>query len=518
VAFGKSPSAAYDMDDEISLTLALFHHYVEYISAPGIAITLALVFGPLVYGILNDSKKSDTRKAAFVIPGCRRFGLPDGQSNLKDQYRRSADHPKDCSRQSTVKALFTYPIKSCRGVEVAVSEVEATGLKYDRAFTFAQLQSKQVDTGGAADSGTEWQHQWRFITAREHPRLSLLKTELWLPDSRLSVQARIGQHIRNASEESNDSTFGIGRSRSRDRRSTIVLESAGVAANKRRKSSLSLATSDWATNGGCLVVSFPFAPDWNPLGLRTEAVQIKIPLAPTVERAEAKQYTNADVTVWQDSPSAINMSNEVDTAAMEKLRYFLGVSNPLALFRRDESHLRSVTRHLPADLADGRFQIGFSDSYSAHVLSVASVRAVDAELPHNAPMKDKLDARRFRANIYLEGTEAFEEDDWQRVTMGRSFRATKAVDTHPGTTATDFGSGSDVHEAEWLFGCQTSRCTLPNVDPETSVKDNNEPYTTLHKMRKVDKHDSTAVLGMQIVPLFECGLISVGDEVSVLAG
>ena len=505
------------MDDDLSLSSALFQHYVEYFSAPGIAITVALVVGPLLYGLLKDTRFNATSGAGSPIPGCRRFGLRDGRSNLKDQYRHNAATATQSISKPRVKALFTYPVKSCHGIELPASEVDTTGLRYDRMFTFAQLQSKQADPNGMDETTAEWQHQWRFITAREHPRLALLKTELWLPDSRLTAQAGASTQTKSNSDHTNETTFGLGRSRSRNRKGTLVLESAGIDADKRRKSSLSLATSDWVANGGCLVVSFPFEPDWNPLGLRTETITIKIPLVPTVERAEAKQYSKEDVTVWQDSPNAFNMSNEIDHAALEKLRYFLGVSKPLALFRRDDEQLRAVTRHLPKNLADGRFQIGFSDSYSGHILSIPSVRALDNALPNDASMKDHLDARRFRANIYLEGTRAFEEDDWQRIAVGRSLRERRDFKAPSGTMATDFADGSRASKAEWMLGCQTSRCTLPNVDPDTGVKDRNEPYTTLNRTRRVDKNDPTkAVLGMQVVPLFEHGLIRVGDEVDVL--
>lgn len=222
-------------------------------------------------------------------------------------------------------------------------------------------------------------------------------------------------HVRHISD---DAPLGD-RVRSRSRKGTVVLESAGIDADLDRRQSVPFIATDWRSNGGCLVISFPFEPDFNPFGLRTETVTIKVPLAPTLERAEAKGYTSENVTVWKDCPQAMNITNEIPAQDMEKLRYFLGVSKPLGLFRKDESHLRPVTRSLPDDLADGRFEIGFADSYSAHILNVASVRALDASLPDDASMKNRLDARRFRANIYIEGPEAFEEDNWKRAAFGR---------------------------------------------------------------------------------------------------
>lgn len=492
----------------MSLASAFFEHYVEYLLAPGILVTLLLVIAPLCYGVYRETSFS-TR--APRIPGCRRFGLPPGQSNLKDQFSQNSS--PGSKRATRVKALFTYPIKSCHGVELPASEVESTGLKYDRMFTFAQLHSKQTSTETVREPSTDWQHEWRFITARELPRLALVKTELWVPDLRKKAPKQPSGHARHISD---DSAAGD-RGRSRSRKGTVVLESAGIDAERRRKLSIPFIASDWRSNGGCLVISFPYEPDFNPFGLRTETVTIKVPLKPTSERAEAKLYTTEDITVWKDRPQAINMTNEIDKVSLDKLRYFLGVSKPLALFRRDDTQLRPVTRNLPDDLADGRFKIGFPDSYSAHILNVASVRALDASLPADTSMKGYLDARRFRANIYIDGPPAFDEDRWKRVTCGRCIQPRIDFSAGRGRTADSTDDESDPGAAEFLFGCGTSRCTLPNVDPDSGVKDKNEPYKTLMRTRKTnDEEPKAAFLGMQILPLFEYGIVSVGDKVDVL--
>lgn len=495
----------------MSLASAFLEHYVLYLSAPGTWATFVLVLAPLIYGIYNDGPSSKSRRLASSVPGCRRFGLPDGKSNLKDQFEGSTSSNTD-SGTAKVKALFTYPIKSCRGIELPASEIEATGLKYDRMFTFAQLHSKQTSSETPSESDADWQHEWRFITARELPRLALVKTELWVPDSRDQHSSQTNSHTRNTSDDN--------RGRSRSRKGTVVLESAGIDAERRRKLSVPFIASDWKANGGCLKITFPHSPSFNPFGLLTETITMQIPLAPTPERSEAKMYTLSDVTVWKDRPQAINMSNEIDAASLEKLRSFLGVRKPLALFRRDDTRLRPVTRNLPQNLADGRFQIGFSDSYSAHILNVASVRALDADLPGGASMKDRLDARRFRANIYIDGPPAFAEDGWKRVALGRCFHAREDFSGAGGRRgrAVDVPDKEGPGKAEFLFGCGTSRCTLPNVDPDTGVKDKNEPYATLMRTRKTggDGEAKVANLGMQILPLLEYGIVSAGDEVEVL--
>jgi uncharacterized protein YcbX len=485
----------------MSLASAFFQHYVEYLLAPGILVTLLLVVAPICYAVYYDRSSTASSTSISQVPGCRRFGLAAGQSNLKDQFAQTLSTSSTVAR---IKALIVYPIKSAHGVQLPASEVQNTGLKYDRMFTFAQLHSKQ-----------DAEDEWRFITAREVPKLAILKTELWVPDLRTPGPKQPSGHVRQVS----DDTSGGDRGRSRSRKGTVTLESAGIDAERRRKLSIPFIAEDWRSNGGCLMVTFQYEPNFNPFGLRTETVTIRIPLKPTPERAEAKLYTTHDIKVWKDYPQATNVTNEIDQATQDKLKKFLGVNKPLALFRQDDRQLRHVTRNLPENLADGRFRIGFADSYPLHILNVASVRALDANLPDEATLKGCLDARRFRANIYIEGPPAFDEDAWKRASFGRCIQPrldlARGRSTH--STDDDDDDESGPGKAEFMFGCGTSRCTLPNVGPDTGIKDKSEPYKTLMRTRKTDENQpKAAFLGMQVIPLFEHGLISVGDEIEVL--
>ncbi|KAK4888944.1 hypothetical protein LTR27_012224 [Elasticomyces elasticus] len=469
---------------------ALLQHYIEYLTTPTVLLTILVLVGPILYTVGVERAIASKTVKPSGFPGCRRLGLV-GPSNLSTQH----DQPPLTDGIPRVKALFTYPIKSCRGVELSATEVEATGLKFDRLMTFAQLVSKPAkkadkDQGGAAVPSEEWQHQWRFITQREFPRLALLRTELWVPDPRGRTAKANGHGGKDLQVPSSKP-----RTRSRTRGSTLVgqLEKGDKAAG----------SGDWTAQGGCLVVRFPFEPDFNPLGLRTQEVKLVLPLVPTIERAKAKQYTTEDLSIWKDNPQALNLTCEIDKVALEKLRYFLGVSNPLALFRVDPNKPRAVTRCLPADKPGEEFKVGFADAFPVNILGLASVRKTDAELPATAELKGKLDARRFRANIYIEGVEAFAEDEWKKIITGTRIGRDK--------------DGLFECDAEYHVACRTARCTLPNVHPDTGIKDKNEPYTTLGKTRKVDKGALPhPCLGVHTIPLFASGILRVGDEIEVL--
>ncbi|KAF2098788.1 hypothetical protein NA57DRAFT_38830 [Rhizodiscina lignyota] len=388
---------------------------------------------------------------------CRRVGLTSPK-NLEDE-RDPKYSGKDASKStvSRVKGLFIYPVKSCMPVELEEGEIVPTGMKYDRQFSFAQLVTSRPEK--QADGSEKTEHQWRFITQREVPRLALVKAELYVPDP------------------------------------------TNVAYHPNRED---------VKNAGCIIVSFPFrsevsfsfkglkalneilkakylARDWSV----EPRIAFNIPFLPTTERMKRKNYPpKENMAIWKENPEAINMSSEIPSDAIEKLKYFLGVSNPLTLFRVDASNYREVFRCAPKEDEVG-YQpvVGFADAYPLHILNIASVQDVAERLP--AEQAKDFAAIRFRANIYLTGPQAFAEDHWKRIRIGKS---------------------------EYHVSCRTARCKLPNVDPKSGVPDRNEPYATMAKYRRIDEGAGIyPCLGMQVTPMDgETNLIKVGDEIEVL--
>lgn len=292
-------------------TVELLKHYFEYLSSPGVLLVILIVVGPIYLEVFKNWRLAGA-SSDLKIPGCFRLGLSKN-SNLDDQYQIKETKGSQTDQKAQIKALFTYPVKSCRGVELAASEVGPTGLKYDRLFTFAQLVSTPDKSrtasaiDGVEDVSADWKHQWRFITQREFPRLALLETELWVPEPSTKKKAV----SKPATKEDCDQS--------------------------------------WTANGGRLILRFPFGPDFNPMGLRTETVTIALPLSPTEQRAVEKNYSLETLSIWKDSPQAINITGEIASDDLAKLKYFLGVSNPLGLFRVDQNNKRAVTRSLPKD-------------------------------------------------------------------------------------------------------------------------------------------------------------------------
>lgn len=476
---------------------SLYYHYLEYILSPPVLLTLWILLIPVLLERYKD-KIRPTSLQPFKPQGCFRLGLRKA-SNLSDQYQKKQPSRRQSSiggdsltGSPRIKALFTYPLKSCRGVELAASEVAATGLKYDRLFTFAQFAPNKQDKESA---------QWQFITQREFPKLALLKTELWVPDPRASGNsAPTNGHAKSPQGK---------RGRKKTRDSSPSKKPSFDAVQKKLE-------RDWAANGGSLVVHFPHEPGFNPFGLRTETVELRIPLVPTPQRAHSKSYNTEYLSIWKDYPKAIDMTNEIEPVALSKLTAFLGVKHSLALFRVNDRDKRAVTRSLPKDRPDESFSLGFADAFPVNILNLASVRAVDDSLPANATMKSKLDACRFRANIFVTGPSAFAEDKWKRITLGRCIapRSEAARDRSPVRDP-----ATDMIETDGLYhvACRTARCKLPNTDPDTGIQDKNEPSTALIKTRVIDAGAKpNSVLGMHMIPLFTQGIIRVGDEIEVL--
>ncbi|KAJ4370987.1 hypothetical protein N0V86_008681 [Didymella sp. IMI 355093] len=387
--------------------------------------------------------------------GCRKLGVK-GRGNFEDQYSKKYAKGGDATKEQpwTVKALFIYPLKSAAPVELDKGEVLRTGLKYDRQFTLGQYVTSMPGLDGKVTS------EWQFCTQRKFPRLAKVETEIWVPDPSAPGYKEDGE---------------------------------------------------WVRSEGCLVIRFPFSQDtdfslqglksWGKIlaaqmaGKPEPMLEFRVPFNPSRERIKSKGYKSETLRIWKDSPVALNMASEVDPELLAKLKYTIGTTNPIALFRIDTNKFREVYKCAPKK-EDVGFQtaIGMQDSYPVHILNLASVHDVASKLPRN--MDDintmwrmpTINALRYRANIYFTGPPAFHEDNWTKAKIG----------------------GTNYH-----ISCRTTRCKLPNVDPETGKADSNEPLTTMRKYRVIDEGSKNAVLGMQVTPL-EVGDVKVGDTIEVL--
>ena len=415
--------------------------YIHSVSKYFLALGVPLVpFAALLAWRLSSRSLTE----AMVYRGCKRLGHAangdlclDGEQ--ADVHRAQSHEKPDRWR---IKALVIYPIKSCFPVMLQHANVISTGLRYDRQFSFAELVpvSEADREKPKFPKDYEGRYHWKFITQREYSLLTKVKTELWIPD---------------------------------EASPTYSTKEPNIA------------------NGGCLVISFP-----DPAN-ESLSVSFHVPFDPCKARIKRMKYPEETMKIWVEYPRALNVTSEIPPAALSKLKQFLSSQRSktienLALFRvdsnREKKQLREVYRCAPKK-EDIGYQpvVGFADAYPLHLINLGSIHDLAT---HMDPKPPQLNPLRFRANLYVEGPEAFAEDDWKLIRIGTS---------------------------EYHVSCRTARCNLPNVDPDTGVRDRNQPRRAMDQYRKVDEGcPMVPCLGMQVTPMQPEGEIKVGDDIEVL--
>ena len=144
----------------------------------------------------------------------------------------------------------------------------------------------------------------------------------------------------------------------------------------------------------------------------------------------------------------------------------------------------------------------FADLMSVQIANETSLADLNRRLKEKlGDDTEELTIERFRPNIVVKGATPWEEDSWKKVQL---------ITTMPD------------REQLWRIAldvvARCARCTVPNVNPDTAVKDLKEPWDTLFKFRRVDsgqKSKYKPCFGMLCLPNNE-GEIRVGAMLEVL--
>eukprot|EP00795_Rhopilema_esculentum_P010211 gene10211-18892_t len=204
-----------------------------------------------------------------------------------------------------------------------------------------------------------------------------------------------------------------------------------------------------------------------------------VPLSVAKEEPEI-----VDVELFGMSGSGIRVSKEAD----EWLSKYLGKPHSLLVFDSTRCIPRKLTLHMSnanKPYIHEKDKVAFSDGCPYLLISEESLE----ELNKNCA-KFKCSMERFRPNIVIKGGNAFEEDQWNYLKIGTS-------------------------EFRCLHRC--GRCTVPNVDPETGLRDSKEPLQSLRSFRLVPKEEdpsfgNSPVFGRNL-GIETPGSVKVGDIV-----
>lgn len=194
------------------------------------------------------------------------------------------------------------------------------------------------------------------------------------------------------------------------------------------------------------------------------------------------RYNLSKVAVWDCNTQGLDCGD----AAGQWISKYLGKPGCRIVFCSPDLERRKFinetkpwfTRTLETDYS------GYADWATYLFLTTASLEAL------NKHLKKPLTMKSFRPNIVIDGTDAFEEDDWEEVIVG------------------------DTVQMRCLSACD--RCLLTTVDPEKGVKsEDGEPLKTLQRIRgsvpPYDKYNE-CVFGINTAPDV-CGTVQVGDPV-----
>lgn len=362
----------------LTMSTSSWNHNDIMSDLPSTVLLLISSTGSLIAFILTFLCYLEFQKPHTRPRGCRKLGTI---SNLKDEqdprYTKGASTSQDSDGNNTwrVKSLIIYPIKSCKAVELSHGSVIATGIQYDRQFSFAQLLSTFPVSSDPVQS-TNQTHNWTFITQRQRPQLARVRPEMWVPDPSSPTYSEREPNVQSQ---------------------------------------------------GVVVIKFPrFDGFWGwithtlfQLGIRGFERSFQVPFNPTGEQIEENHYATEPMKIWKDSPESLRIvstypseNNEI----LKELSRFLEISNTLALFRAAKNPNREVYRCAPRKEQLGYQSIvGFQDSFPLHLLNLASVRDVGTKLTKGSPL---LSALQFRPNILITGPTAYHEDDWKKIKIG----------------------------------------------------------------------------------------------------
>ncbi|KAK7493409.1 hypothetical protein BaRGS_00015309 [Batillaria attramentaria] len=189
---------------------------------------------------------------------------------------------------------------------------------------------------------------------------------------------------------------------------------------------------------------------------------LTVPLEPASDKSKAMKCR-----VWAEKIEGLDCGDE----AANWFSTFLKVEGLRLLFSAADLPRQDVTRNKkPDNPAKPGDETAFSDFSSYLVTTEESLAAV------NERLKEPVVMRRFRPNIVVSGSPAFDEDNWLELKIGEA------------------------------------TCLLTTVNPDTGERGSSEPLETLKSFRCFPKFGTSPLFGVHAT-VDNSGVVKVGDAV-----
>lgn len=215
-----------------------------------------------------------------------------------------------------------------------------------------------------------------------------------------------------------------------DRMFALVDKKLSVISIRCHPKMATIETS-FSADGHHLIVSAP------------NMASISVLLCPPTDQA-----TKFSTEIWDSSVEVYEVNDAVSTWFSS----YLG-ENDIKLVRMCDNFKRHTEKQFSLD-----GQLSLADELPFVMVSEGAIPQVNSIL---ATSKYKVSMRNFRPNFVISGCEAFAEDKWRSVRFG----GMELTVTKP-----------------------CSRCSLPNIDPETGIRDNNLSVTKALRQFRTGAH------------------------------
>lgn len=147
--------------------------------------TLLIILQPLIICFVLALRFQ--RRRTLSILGHHKLGV--GYNPIEQQAAACEEDVQGSGgSQPHVLSIWTFPVKSCRGVQLDSAVVNKNGLAWDRRFMFVVSNDGSSHDINQKNEDVERKASWHALTLRECPSLALVETELWLPDTQVESE------------------------------------------------------------------------------------------------------------------------------------------------------------------------------------------------------------------------------------------------------------------------------------------------------------------------------------------